>query len=225
MSMTLQQMRDNIADITENTFTDTQLDLFISQAENAIYLSINLPANTFTDSSTSLTTGGALFAVPSGYLSTVSLATKDADNVVTYLIEKDNSFLLEAYPDQDTTGDPVYYAQYGESTYGGPANTLFLTVAPTPSDALSLIHTYKAYPTSLTDSGSGGTTWLSTNFDNVLLNGALVEAGRFMKAEQDIQAMYEKQYMISLQVLGGLAGRYTKDAYRVTSAPAPVGAA
>ena len=225
MSMTLQQVRDNIADITENTFTDAQLDLFISQAENAIYLSINLPANTFTETSASLSVGNPLKEVPTGYLSTVSLATKDADNVITYLLEKDNSFLLEAYPDQDTTGDPVYYAQYGEDAIGGSAQSLFIAVAPTPSNALSLIHTYKAYPASLTAGATSGTTWLSTNFDNVLLNGALVEAGRFMKAEQDIQAMYEKQYMISLQVLGGLAGRYTKDAYRVTSAPAPVGAA
>lgn len=225
MSMTLQQMRDNIADITENTFTDTQLDLFISQAENAIYLSINLPSGTFTETSASLSIGDPLKSMPSGYLSTVSLATKDANNVITYLIEKDNSFLLEAYPDQDTMGDPVYYAQYGESGIGGSAESMFIAVAPTPSNALSLIHTYKAYPASLTAGATSGTTWLSTNFDNVLLNGALVEAGRFMKAEQDIQAMYEKQYMISLQVLGGLAGRYTKDAYRVASAPAPVGAA
>ncbi len=225
MSMTLQQVRDNIADITENTFTDAQLDLFISKAEQAIYTAIDLPASTFTNSATTLTIGSATFAVPSGYLSTVSLATKDASNVVTYLIEKDNSFLLEAYPDQDTTGDPTHYAQYGESTYGGPANTLFLTVAPTPDAAYATIHTYKAYPASLTAGATSGTTWLSSNFDSVLLNGALVEAGVFMKAEQDIQAMYDKQYMTSLKLLDLYRGKVNKDAYRVTSAPAPVGAA
>ena len=225
MSMTLQQMRDNIADITENTFTDAQLDLFISKAEQAIYTAINLPSGTFTETSASLSIGDPLKSMPSGYLSTVSLATKDANNVITYLIEKDNSFLLEAYPDQDTTGDPVYYAQYGESGIGGSAESMFIAVAPTPSNALSLIHTYKAYPASLTAGATSGTTWLSSNFDSVLLNGALVEAGVFMKAEADIQAMYDKQYMTSLKLLDLYRGKVNKDAYRVASAPAPVGAA
>jgi len=43
MSMTLQQVRDNIADITENTFTNAQLDLFITQAEEAILTAIEVP--------------------------------------------------------------------------------------------------------------------------------------------------------------------------------------
>jgi hypothetical protein len=43
-------------------------------------------------------------------------------------------------------------------------------------------------------------TWLSENASAVLLNGALVEAARFMKAEQDIVANYQQLYALSLQV-------------------------
>ena len=222
MSMTYADMKTNIADVTENTFSDFQLNLFITQAEQAIYTAIDLPANTYTETSASLSVGNPLTATPSGYLSTLSLATKDAANVVTYLLEKDNSFLLEAYPDQDTTGDPVYYAQFGESGISGSAETLFIAVAPTPSDALSLIHTYKAYPASLTAGADSGTTWLSSNFDSVLLNGALVEAGIFMKAEADILAMYEKQYMTSLKLLDIYRGKVNTTAYRTASAPVGV---
>jgi len=225
MSMTYADMKTNIADVTENTFSDFQLNLFITQAEQAIYTAIDLPANTYTETSASLSVGNPLTATPSGYLSTLTLATKDAANVVTYLIEKDNSFLLEAYPDQDTTGDPVYYAQFGESGISGSAETLFIAVAPTPSDALSLIHTYKAYPASLTAGADSGTTWLSSNFESALLNGALVEAARFMKAEADIIAMYNQQFVTALKLLGSLGGRLSTDAYRAAPTRAPVGVA
>jgi hypothetical protein len=225
MSMTYADLKTNIADVTENTFSDFQLNLFITQAEQAIYIAIDLPASTFTETSASLSINNPLKSTPSGYLSTVSLATRDANNVITYLIEKDNSFLLEAYPDQDTTGDPVYYAQYGESGIGGTTQSMFIAVAPTPSDALALIHTYKAYPASITSGEETGTTWLSTNFDNVLLNGALVEAARFMKAEPDIVAMYNQQFVTSLKLLGSLGDRTFKDAYRTSTGAAPVGVA
>jgi hypothetical protein len=225
MSMTYADLKTNIADVTENTFSDFQLNLFITQAEQAIYTAIDLPASTFTDSATNLTIGSATFAVPSGYLSTVSLAVKSAAGVVTYLLQKDNSFLLEAYPDTTSTAVPTHYAQFGESTYGGTANTLFLTVAPTPDAAYATIHTYKAYPESITSGTDARTTWLSTNFDNVLLNGALVEAARFMKAEPDIVAMYNQQFVTSLKLLGSLGDRTFKDAYRTSTGTAPVGVA
>ena len=225
MSMTYADLKTNIADVTENTFSDFQLNLFITQAEQAIYTAIDLPASTFTDSATTLTIDSATFAVPSGYLSTVSLAVKSAAGIVTYLLQKDNSFLLEAYPDTTYTAVPTHYAQFGEYTYGGAYNSLFLTVAPTPDAAYATIHTYKAYPASITSGGETGTTWLSTNFDNVLLNGALVEAARFMKAEPDIVAMYDKQFVTSLKLLGSLGARTFKDAYRTPTGAAPVGVA
>ena len=41
MSMTYADLKTNIADVTENTFSDFQLNLFITQAEQAIYIAID----------------------------------------------------------------------------------------------------------------------------------------------------------------------------------------
>ena len=44
---------------------------------------------------------------------------------------------------------------------------------------------YGYYPQSIV---TAGTTWLGDEFDSALLNGALIEAIRFMKGEPDIVA-------------------------------------
>ena len=109
MSMTFTQLKTNIQDITENTFTETQLKLFITQAEQTILNMVTIPAlrkvqetafNTGADAPEQIETDAS-------YLYTFSLAVKDGNNVVTYLLPKDNSFLLEAFPDKDTTGVPA----------------------------------------------------------------------------------------------------------------------
>jgi hypothetical protein len=48
---------------------------------------------------------------------------------------------------------------------------------------------------------TASTTWLGDNFDTVLLNGALVEAIRFLKGEPDMIALYEKMYMEALMLI------------------------
>ena len=63
------------------------------------------------------------------------------------------------------------------------------------------------------------TSWLGNNFDNALLNGALVEAARFMKAEQDIVAMYKEMYITSLKLAQELQSNLNNDSYRPQSAP------
>jgi len=48
-----------------------------------------------------------------------------------------------------------------------------------------------------------------------LLNGALIEAIRFMKGEPDIIANYEKLYLQSIGLLKNLAdGKLREDTYR-----------
>ena len=85
------------------------------------------------------------------------------------------------------------------------------------------MHTYAAYPDSITKDASAKTStqasWLGDNFDNVLLNGALVEAARFMKAEQDIVAMYKEMYITSLKLAQELQSNLNNDSYRPQSAP------
>ena len=59
------------------------------------------------------------------------------------------------------------------------------------------------------------TPWIGEEFDSALLNGALVEAARFMKSEPDIVTMYDKEFAQSIQLLKNLAdGKLRQDAYR-----------
>jgi len=192
--MNYTELKTNIEDITENTFTDAQLNLFIQQAEETILTTIEIPALRKLDAaeaSASLNTGEATLAMPSDYLRTVSIAVKTTAGVVSHLIAKDNNFLQEAYPDTTTEakrGQPKYYAQYNQDT---------LAFAPIPDQDYALVHIYAAYPTSIV---TGTTSWLGDNASSLLLNAALVEAARFMKAEQDIQANYQQMYAMSLQL-------------------------
>ena len=70
-------------------------------------------------------------------------------------------------------------------------------------------------PASLTAGADGGTTWLSDNAPNALLYGSLYEAYIYMKGEQDMLQMYEKQFTEALSRIKDLAeARENSDAYR-----------
>ena len=74
---------------------------------------------------------------------------------------------------------------------------------------------YYAYPQSIVDAPSG-VTWLSTEFPNALLWGALVEGYIFLKGEtaliQTYQAKFD-QVMAEVKQLGD--GKNRQDSYRV----------
>lgn len=64
-------------------------------------------------------------------------------------------------------------------------------------------------------SNATGTSWLGDNFDLVLLNGSLVEAARFMKAEPETIANYDKLFMEAAGLAKQLGdGKQRMDAYR-----------
>jgi hypothetical protein len=62
---------------------------------------------------------------------------------------------------------------------------------------------------------TAGDTWLGENFDSALLNGALVEAIRFMKGEADMVKLYQDMYMQAIALLKNLGdGKQRTDTYR-----------
>jgi hypothetical protein len=64
-------------------------------------------------------------------------------------------------------------------------------------------------------SNSTGTSWLGDNFDSVLLCGALLEAGIFMKSDADVMTTYKARYDEALEKLNRLGtGLERGDAYR-----------
>ena len=200
--MNYTNLKTNVQDICENTFPDAQLDMFTDQAEQKIYNSVQLPALR-KNVSGALTSGNKYLSVPSDFLYTYSLAVLDSSSVHTFLINKDVNFIREAYPNPATTGVPVHYAYFSEDSF---------ILGPTPNAALNVELHYGYYPESIV---TAGTTWLGDEFDSALLNGVLVEAGRFLKSEPDIMSGYEKLYVHALGLLKNLGdGKLREDAYR-----------
>lgn len=185
----------------ETTFPADVLELFVTQAEQKIYSTVELPAMTV-NASLALTTGNRFLSLPARLLYVYSMAVVN-DSSYEFLLNKDPAFIREAYPNPATTGTPKHYAFYDVDTF---------VFGPTPDDNYVVELQYGAYPESIV---TAGTTWLGTEFDSALLNGALVEAIRFIKGEEDMVKLYQQMYLQSLELLKNLGeGKMQRDAYR-----------
>lgn len=216
--MTYTELCANIADICENTFSADMLKLFTQQTEQKIYSSVQLPS--LRKNTTSVLTPSSMYTnAPADFLSAFDLAViHPTTNVYTYLLNKDVNFIREAYPTVAATGTPKYYSIFGPQT--GDANELRFSFGPTPDLAYTLELNYSFYPESIVTAGD---TWLGENFDSALLNGALVEAIRFMKGEADMVALYQGMYTQALALLKNLGdGKLRQDAYRSGQVRIPV---
>jgi|TARA_R110002020_G_scaffold99701_4_gene236383 hypothetical protein len=195
------ELKTNINSICEQTFTDAELALFTEQAEQKIYSAVQLPALRKNQTGT-LTIGNKYLTMPSGFLYAYSLAIVSGSDYI-YLLDKDSNFMREAYPNPATTGTPVHYAIFDQTSF---------IIGPTPDANYSAELHFGYYPESIV---TANTTWLGTEFDSALLNGALVEAIRFQKGEADMVAFYEKLYVESLSLLKNLGdGKLREDTYR-----------
>jgi hypothetical protein len=201
------ELKTAVEDSTENTFSATDFATLTKLAEQRIYNSVQLP--TLRKTSTLSLTGQNVNA-PTDFLAAYSLAVVLASGSYEFLLNKDVNFIRESYPDPAVTGTPKYYALNGTTT---PLVQRFL-FGPTPpiSPLLSAELNYFYYPESIVTATN---TWLGDNFDSVLFNAVMVEAARFMKQEQDIVAMMDKEYGQSLTLLKNLGdGKDRQDAYR-----------
>lgn len=199
--MNYTELKANVEDICEQTFTADQHAMFAEQAEQKIYSTVQIPALRKNQTGT-LTTGNKYLTMPSGMLYVFSLAIISGNNY-TYLLDKDSNFIREAYPNPATTGTPQHYAIFDETSF---------IVGPTPDANYAAEIHFGYYPQSIV---TAGTTWLGTNFDSALLNGTLVEAIRFQKGEPDMVALYEKMYVQALALLKNLGdGKLREDTYR-----------
>jgi hypothetical protein len=213
----------NISDVIENTFSADQLALFTRQAEQKIYNAVQI-SNLRRNVTGQLSPNNKYLAAPADFLSVYSMAVVDGNGNYEYLLNKDANFIRQAYTSPTDTGLPKYYAIFGPSTTSGvPAtitNELSFILGPTPDAAYNVELHYFYYPESIV---TAGTTWLGDNFDSVLLNGALVEAIRFIKGEPDMVALYDKMFNESLALLKQLGdGRQRQDAYRSGQVRLPV---
>ena len=219
-------MYNTIQSYTENQFPDvylasgstvnatTQINTFITQAEQRIYNSVQFPSLRKNVTGTT-TSSNKYLSCPSDFLATYSMAVIDATGAYEYLLNKDVNFIRQAYPTPTDTAIPKYYALFGPTVSGVTiSNELSFILGPTPDTVYTIELHYYYYPESITTIASGQ-TWLGDNFDTVLLYGSLVEAYSFMKGEVDIIAGYDAKYKEALALAQRLGdGMERSDAYR-----------
>ena len=229
--MNYTELFNTIQTYTENQFPDvylasgsavsatTQINTFITQAEQRIYNSVQFPSlrkNQYT----AITVNNKYISLPNDFLSVYSLALVTGvvganldTGTFEYLLNKDVNFIRQAYPSPNDTGVPKYYALFGPTIISSViTNELSLIVGPTPDAAYYVELHYYYYPESII---TATTTWLGDNFDTVLLYGSLVEAATFMKAEADMVALYNGKYTEALALAQRLGdGLERSDAYR-----------
>ena len=204
--MNYTQLVNEIQSYTENTFQTVDINTFITQAEQRIYNSVQLPALRKNVTGT-MTAGNKYLAMPNNWLATFSLAVINANNEYLYLLNKDVNFIRQSFPDTDADfyGVPEYYAVFDNSAF---------ILGPTPDASYNTELHYFYYPESIT-TVVGGQTWLGDNFSSTLLYGSLLEAYTYMKGEADVIANYKARYdeaMFLLKQLGD--GKDRQDAYR-----------
>ena len=149
-----------IEDTTENTFTVDQLNTFIKQTEQAIFQAIKFPAMRLFDTTDINTSSGTFIALNNSesatYLYTDSLSIKvTGEAALTPLIQKDYSFIHNAYPDTSVTGKPKYYALYQPGTPADDAASssyydIDVILGPKQDASYTLVHIYYTYPESIT---------------------------------------------------------------------------
>ena len=201
---------------TENTEADfvTNIPVFVTQAEQRIYNSVQFPSIRKNVTGVVSTTSTYLSA-PDDFLAVYSLAVIDATGNYEYLLNKDVNFIRQAYPKATDTGLPKYYALFGPTVSGSTiTDELTFIVGPKPDANYVVELHYYYYPESITVAADGR-TWLGDNFDSVLLYGSLVEAYTYMKGEQDMMALYNGKYQEALALAKRLGdGMERQDAYR-----------
>lgn len=219
--MNYAQLVETIKGYTENDFPDTagsggltsteQINTFIVNAEERVFNSVQL-LDLRKNVTGNVTAGNKYLSVPSDWLANFSLAVIDpVTNEYEYLLNKDVSYIRQAYPSPTDLGKPIYYAFFDVDSY---------ILGPTPDANYEMELHYFYYPQSITEAG---TSWLGENFESVLLYGSLLEAYTFMKGEADVIAQYQKRYDEALAMLKQLGeGKNRQDMYRTPQVRYPV---
>ena len=174
--MTYDELVIAVNDYCENNFPTVDMNIFIRQAEQRIYNTVQL-ANLRKNVTGSLSSGNPYLSCPDDFLSAYSLALYPlAGGAYTYLLNKDVNFMREAYPNPITSGPPKHYAIFGPQSNN--VNELSFMVGPTPDAGYGAELHYYYYPESIVQGAlktlgvvSGGSGYVNGSYFNVPLTG------------------------------------------------------
>ena len=194
MTYTLTNLRDNIRNYTEvssNVLSDTVLDTIIVNAENKIYREVDSDQDRHYATSNSIV--GNIYVTIPEYLRFIRyVQLKYTAGNQYYLEQRDTSFMAEYYstPGTQAVDIPKYYANWDEE---------FWVLAPTPDKTYEITLAYNKQPDTLTDTTSTPApatagTYLSNNYQDLLLYACLVNTYAYLKGPQDMLQYYQGAY-------------------------------
>lgn len=182
----------------EASFT-SNIDTFIRLAESRIALSVRLPQSR-KDIQATMTAGDNLWNVPTDFLAPDSVIITTPCCGLCFPMNKDPEFLDEMYPDPLRRGVPRFYAYLNEKS---------LRFGPPPDQSYPFRLAYFTPAPSIVDAKR---TWLGKRFAHALLSGALVEAAKYQKAEDNLYQRLDGAFLRDLQMdLEYAKGRAKKD--------------
>jgi hypothetical protein len=153
--MNYTELQAAICDYTQNFEQDfvANIPVFVQQAEQRIYNTVQFPS--IRKNVTGATsTGNQFLSCPNDFLAVYSLGIIDALGNHEFLLNKDENFIRQAYPNINAAGVPKYYALFGPTTTNdsSPVITDELTfkLGPTPNAVYNVILHYYYYPMSIT---------------------------------------------------------------------------
>jgi hypothetical protein len=175
--MNYEELYNNIQSYAENTeqLFVANIPVFVQEAEYRIYNSVNL-ASLRKNVTGTLTAGNQYLSLPDDWLANYSLAVIDDTGRYTYLLNKDVSYMREAYPNPSTTGLPLYYGLFGSQLSN--INELTYNLAPTPDQNYTVEMHYFYYPPTIVQGQiatlgavTGGSLYTNGVYQNVSLTG------------------------------------------------------
>jgi hypothetical protein len=201
-TMTYATLTQDLKDWMENDGTEfsNETDNFISLAEQRISRDIE-PYAFHESATTTFNVGDRFVSKPNDAKVIFHFLYLDSDSKRIFLEERTDEFIYDYWPTSSTTGTPVYWANYNDTS---------ILVAPTPSAALTIEMTYARRLTEL--SSSNTTNWLTKNAQDLILYGALMEACTFSKNREDL-AIYTQRYQAAVEAINNQTRRRRRDDY------------
>jgi hypothetical protein len=201
-TMTYATLTQDLKDWMENDGTEfsNETDNFISLAEQRISRDIE-PYAFHESATTTFNVGDRFVSKPNDAKIIFHFLYLDSDSKRIFLEERTDEFIYDYWPTSSTTGTPVYWANYNDTS---------ILVAPTPSAALTIEMTYARRLTEL--SSSNTTNWLTKNAQDLILYGALMEACTFSKNREDL-AIYTQRYQAAVEAINNQTRRRRRDDY------------
>ena len=172
--MQLQQAIQDYAENTEQLFV-ANIPVFVEEAETRIYNTVQLPALRKNVTGT-LTASNSYLSLPPDWLANFSLSIVDGFGNYSFLLNKDVSFIREAYPNAASTGTPRHYAIFGSQL--STPNSMSVLLGPTPDqNYVTELHYFYYPPTivqgviSFLGTITGGSLYTSGTYTEIPLTG------------------------------------------------------